>query len=64
MIASQPMKRFGASTTTSSRPSSIWASGSSGMPPCRKPTLPTTTVRALNLRNSPSSTLISTFIAG
>ena len=56
------MNRFGAMTTTSSRPSSIWASGSSGMPPCRKPTLPTTTVRARNFLTSPSSTEIWTFM--
>ena len=40
------------------------ASGSSGIPACRKPTLPTTTVRARCLVKSPPSTEISTFIAG
>ena len=33
MIASQPMNRLGARTTTSSRPSSIWASGAAGCRP-------------------------------
>ena len=40
------------------------ASGSSGSPACRKPTLPTTTVRARCLVNSPPSTEISTRTAG
>ena len=40
------------------------ASGSSGIPACRKPTLPTTTVRARWVVKSAPSTETSTFIDG
>src|SRR6478735_6194921 len=60
----QEKKFRGCRITTSSRPSSIAASGSSGSPACRKPTFPTTTVRARCRVNSPPSTETSTRTAG
>ena len=54
--------RFGAMIATSSRPSSGSASGNNAMPPCRPPTLATSTVRTRRRMAGPSSMEMSTRI--